>query len=152
MKVILKKTVDRLGEPGDVVNVKPGYARNYLLPQDLAYEASAANIRRLEEEQARAEDRAKRDYLEARRRSAQLEGTVLSFKARAGEEGRLFGSVTNADVADRANETGLDFALDRRQVAMEEPLKAIGVYKVPIRLHSEVTVEIEVRVERAEGN
>ena len=102
MKLILKESVERLGEPGDVVKVKPGYARNYLLPRGLAYEASTANIRRLEEEHRRAEERARRAYLEARRRAARLEGMHLVFRARAGESEKLFGSVTAADIADRA--------------------------------------------------
>jgi len=143
--------VENLGEPGDVVDVKPGFARNYLILQGLAYEASPGNIRRLEEERAQAEERARRDYLEARRRAAQLEGMVLTFHARAGEEGKLFGSVTAADVADRLGEQGLDFQLERRQVRLDEPLKALGAYRVPVRLHPEVEVEVEVRVEREEG-
>ncbi len=150
MKVILKKAVDRLGEPGEVVNVKPGFARNYLIPQGLAYEASEANVRRLEEEQRLAEERSRRDYLEARRRAARLEGMLLTFQARAGQEGKLFGSVTSADIADRFRNQGLDFEVDRRQVELEEPIKAIGVYRVQIRLHAEVKPEIEVRVEPSE--
>ncbi len=152
MKVILKKAVANLGESGDVVQVKPGYARNYLLPQGLAYEASAANVRLLEAEQKRAGERARRDHLEAGRRAAQLGGISLTFHARAGEDGKLFGSVTAADIADRANESGkLDFELDRRSVAVEEPLKSLGIFTVPIRLHADVTADIEVRVEREEG-
>jgi len=149
VKLILKEDVDSLGESGEVVTVKPGYARNYLIPHGLAYEASEANVQRLEEEKARAEERAKRDYLEGRRRAAQLEGVSLSFQARAGEEGKLFGSVTSADIADRLNERGLDFEVDRRRIALSEPLKEIGVFTVPIRLHADVEVEVEVRVERA---
>lgn len=152
MKVILKEDMANLGEAGTVVDVKPGYGRNYLIPQGLAYEASTANLRRIEEEKQRAEERAKRDYLEARRRASQLEDRTLVFQARAaeGEDGKLFGSVTNADIADRLNEEGgLDFELDRRIVDLEEPLKALGAYVVPIRLHADVEVEVEVRVERA---
>ncbi|GMV04778.1 MAG: 50S ribosomal protein L9 [Gemmatimonadota bacterium] len=152
MKLILKKAVENLGDAGDVVSVKAGYARNYLLPQGLAYEASAANMRRLEEEQKRAEERSRRDYLEARRRAAQFAGMALAFKARAGEDGKLFGSVTNADIADRANETGkLDFELDKRSVVMDEPLKALGTFPVTVHLHAEVDAEIQVTVERDEG-
>ncbi len=151
MKLILREAVENLGEPGDVVDVKPGFARNYLIPQGLAYEASPGNIRRLEEERAQAEERARRDYLEARRRAARLEGMVLTFHARAGEEGKLFGSVTAGDVADRLDEQGLDFQVERRQVRLEEPLKALGAYRIPVRLHPEVEVEVEVRVEREEG-
>jgi len=152
MKLILKKSVENLGEAGDVVAVKPGYARNYLLPQGLAYEASEANMRRLEEEQKRAEERSRRDYLEARRRAAQFSGLSLVFKARAGEDGKLFGSVTNADIADRANETGkLDFDLDKRSIVMDEPRKALGDFVVTVHLHAEVDAEIKVTVERDEG-
>ncbi len=150
MKVILKQQVDNLGESGEVVTVKPGYARNFLLPQGLAYEASEANLRRIEEERKQAEERSRRDYLEGRRRASQLEGVSLTFHERASEEGRLFGSVTVADVADRLNEGSLDFEVDRRQVVLEEPLKEVGLYQVPLKLHDEVEVEVEVRVERQE--
>lgn len=152
MKLILKKAVPNLGEAGDVVSVKAGYGRNFLLPQGLAYEASEANMRRLEEEHRRAEERSRRDYLEARRRAAQFAGLSLTFKARAGEDGKLFGSVTNADVADRANGTGrLDFELDKRTVMLDEPLKALGSYQVKVHLHAEVEAEIQVYVERDQG-
>lgn len=150
MKVILKQAVPNLGDTGQVVTVKPGYARNYLLPQGLAYEASEANLVRIEEEQAKAEERSRRGYLEARRRASQLEDLSLSFHARAAEEGKLFGSITAGDVVERLNEQDLDFEVDRKQVLLEEPLKALGTHQVSIRLHPEVTVELEVRVEREE--
>ncbi len=150
MKVILKRTVDNLGESGEIVDVKPGYARNYLIPQDLAYAASEANMRKIEEERQQSEERAKKDFLEAKRRAAQMEGTVLTFHARAGQDGKLFGSVTSGDIAERLVQKGLDFELDRRKIVLEEPVKLLGVSKVPVRLHPEVTVEIEVRVEREE--
>ena len=150
MKVILKEPVSNLGDSGDVVTVKPGYARNFLLPQGLAYEASAANLARIEEEQKLAQERSRRDYLEGRRRASQLEGTNLAFQARAGGEGKLFGSITAADVTDRLNELDLDFEVDRRQVVLDEPLKAVGVYEVPVRLYAEVEVAIEVRIEPQE--
>jgi len=152
VKVILKQDLETLGERGEVVDVKPGYARNYLIPRGLAYEASEGNLRRVEEEKKKGEERAKRDYLEARRRASRIEGLVLVFQARAGEgeDAKLFGSVTNADIADRANEQGgLDFELDRRQVVLEEPLKKLGSFKVPVRLHQDVEIEIEVNVERS---
>ena len=149
-KVILKADMDNLGASGDVVDVKPGYARNYLIPQGLAYEASEANMARVEEEKAKAEERARRDYLEGRRRASQLEGVSVTFHARASEEGKLFGSVTSADVTDRLNEQELDFEVDRRQLEMEEPLKQLGAFMVPVRLHTDVTVEVEVRIEREE--
>lgn len=154
MKLILKKDVENLGEAGEIVNVKPGFGRNYLVPQGLAYEASEANMRKLEEERAKAEERARRDYLEARRRASQLVGMGLTFHARAGEgeDAKLFGSITNADIADRANESGaLDFELDRRIVVLDEPIKTLGTHEVSIRLHAEVESVIEVTVEREEG-
>jgi large subunit ribosomal protein L9 len=150
MKVILKEDMSNLGVAGDVVDVKAGYARNYLIPEGLAYVASAGNVRRLEEEQKLREERSRRDYLEARRKASQLQGKQLVFQARAGEEGKLFGSVTNADVADRLNQLGLDFEIDRRWVQMDEPLKALGDFTVPVRLQTDVTVDVEVRVEPAE--
>ncbi|MGM0669650.1 MAG: 50S ribosomal protein L9 [Gemmatimonadota bacterium] len=150
MKLILRQTVTSLGTPGDIVDVKPGYARNYLIPQGLAYEASDSNIQRLEEEKTQAEERARRDYLEAKRRAAQLERMVLTFHARAAEDGKLFGSVTGADIADRANEMDLDFEVERRQVLLVEPIKQLGTTEVTVRLFHEVEVEIQVQVEREE--
>ncbi|MEJ2539758.1 MAG: 50S ribosomal protein L9 [Gemmatimonadota bacterium] len=147
MKLILKKDVANLGGSGEVVDVKPGYARNYLIPHGIAYEASAENIERLEEEQRLAEEAAKRDYLEARRRASQIEDKTLVFKAKAGEEGRLFGSVTNADIAQRLNDEGdLDFEVDKRNVE-NDPLKELGEHSVTIRLHSDVVLELPVIVE-----
>lgn len=151
MKLILKEAVANLGEVGEVVTVKAGYGRNYLLPQGLAYVASEANMRRLEEERSLAEEKSRHDYLEARRRASQLSGLSLTFHARAGEDGKLFGSVTSADIVDRANAGGLDFELDKRTVVLDEPLKSLGVFNVTLRLHVEVEVEIEVRIEREEA-
>jgi large subunit ribosomal protein L9 len=151
MKLILKKAVDNLGEAGQVVSVKAGYGRNYLIPQGLAYVASEANMAKLEEEQARATERSRRDFLEARRRASQLEGLSIRFVERAGEDGKLFGSVTKADLTERINAGDLDFELDRKTVLLEEPIKVVGVTNVTLHLHAEVEVEVEVRVEREEG-
>lgn len=151
MKLILRKAVENLGEPGEIVDVAAGFGRNYLLPQGLAYEASDANVRRLEEEKAQAEERAKRDYREAKRRASQLENVALTFHARASEDGKLFGSVTAGDIADRASEQDLDFRVEKRHVMLDEPLKALGSFRVPLRLHPDVEVEIDVTVEREEG-
>jgi large subunit ribosomal protein L9 len=151
MKVILKKAVHNLGDAGKVVSVKDGYGRNYLIPQGLAYLASEANVARLEAEQAVLAERSRRDFLEARRRSAQLEGVSLVFKARAGDDGKLFGSVTKADIADRLNERGLDFELDRRIVVLDEPIKALGTSHVSVHLHADVHIDVEVVVERDEN-
>jgi large subunit ribosomal protein L9 len=152
MKLILKKAMPNLGEAGEVVQVKAGYARNYLIPQGIAYVASDANIKRIEEEQAKAEERSRRDFLEARRRAAQLEGLVVTLRERAGDDGKLFGSVTAADIAAEIGKTAdLDFELDRRTVQLDEPLKALGSGSVSVRLHGDVEVDIEVQIEREEG-
>lgn len=150
VKVILRENVPALGEAGEIVSVKSGYARNYLLPQDLAYEATEASVRRLEQERERAEQTARRDYLESRRRASQLEELSLTFHARAGEESKLFGSITAADIADRLKEQDLDFEVDRRQIELDEPLKALGVYNIAIRLHADVRPEIKVWVIKEE--
>ena len=151
MKLILKRTIENLGEAGQVVKVKPGYARNYLIPQGLAYIASDANMLRIEEEQTKAEERSRHDFLEARRRASQLEGMSLSFRERAGEDGKLFGSVTVADIIGQANAGGLDFELDKKTIALDEPLKTVGVSEVNVRLHADVEIAIEVRIEPEEG-
>ena len=151
MKLILRETVASLGQAGEVVNVKPGYARNYLLPQGLAYTASGANIQRIEEEAGRREERTRRDYLEANRQASQLEGLTVSVSARAGSEGQLFGSVNARDVWDLVQESDIDFELDKRAVLLAEPIKALGEHLVPVRLQSGVETEIRVVVEAEEG-
>ncbi|MGH7474824.1 MAG: 50S ribosomal protein L9 [Longimicrobiales bacterium] len=150
VKVILRQTVATLGEAGQIVSVRPGYARNYLLPQGYAFEATESNLRRLEEEQRRREETARRDVLEAKRRAAALEGVSLTFHARAGEESKLFGSITSGDIADRLGEQGLDFTIDRRDIELDEPIKALGVYSVRIKLHTDVRPEVKVWVVKEE--
>ena len=151
VNVILREDVPKLGEAGDVVSVKPGYARNYLLPQELAYEATDSAIQQLERERERAEQRARREFLEARRRASQLEDIQLTFHARAGEESKLFGSIGTADIADRLNQQdALDFEVDRKQVDLDDPIKELGVYNVGIQLHREVRPEIKIWVIKEE--
>lgn len=146
VKVILRQDMETLGEAGEVVSVRPGFARNYLLPRGFAYEATEKNVRQLEEERRRAEASARRDFLEARRRASLLENVQITFEARAGEESKLFGSITNADIADRLNEYGLDFTVDRRVIELDEPIKALGMFSVPVKLHADVRPEIKVWV------
>lgn len=146
LKVILRQDIDKLGEAGEVVTVKPGFARNYLVPHGFAFEATAANMRAIEAERQKGEARAKRDFLEARRRASKLEGIALTFHAKAGEESKLFGSITSADIADRLREQGLDFELDKRWIELDEPIKALGVYSVAVRLHTDVKPEVKVWV------
>lgn len=149
--VILRQNVPNLGDAGDLVTVKPGFARNYLLPRGLAFEATAGNIRRLEEEKKRGEERAKRDYLEARRQASALESVSLTFNARAGDESKLFGSITTADIAEKLNaEAKLGFDIDRRQIELDEPIKSLGVFSVPVKLHGDVRPEIKVWVIKEE--
>ena len=150
VKVILRQTLDKVGREGEIVTVRPGFARNYLLPRGLAFEATASRMRELDDEQRRTEARSKREFLEARRRAAQLEGVSLTFQARAGEESKLFGSITAGDIADRLNEQGLDFEVDRRQVDLDEPIKSLGVYTVAIRLHADARPEVKVWVIKGE--
>lgn len=150
VKVILRQDLEKLGEAGEVVSVRPGFARNYLLPQGFAYEATESNLKRLEDERRRAEESARRDLLEAKRRAAALESVSLTFEARAGDESKLFGSITSADIAERLNEQGLDFTVDRREIDLEDPIKALGVFSVPVRLHTDVRPEIKVWVVKAE--
>ena len=144
MDVILRHAVENLGKPGDVVKVKNGYARNYLLPHNLAYEATPGNLKRIQQERARLE------AAEGQRRGAaqdvatKIEQVSLTFSARVGEEGKLFGSVTAADIAQQLEQQG--FHIEKRQIDLHEPIKALGVYRVPIRLHADVKPEVRVWV------
>lgn len=144
MQVILRESVDNLGDAGEIVDVKPGYGRNYLIPKGLAYEATDANKRRLEAERARLSAREAETLGDAKARAAKIEGVSLTFHARAGQEGKLFGSITAADIAERLAEQGIE--IDRRQIELDEPIKALGVSSVPVRLHAQVKPEIKVWV------
>ena len=144
MQVILRSALEHLGEAGQVVDVKAGYARNYLIPQGLAYEATDANTRRLEAERARVEAKEAETLGDAQKRAAALEGVSLTFHARAGQEGKLFGSITSGDIAEKLAEQGI--TIDKRQIELEEPIKALGVTSVPVRLHPQVRPEVKVWV------
>ena len=144
MKVILRERLENLGDAGESVDVKPGYARNYLIPKGLAYEATAGNIRRIEAERAALAKREAATLGDARERAKSIEGVSLTFKARAGQEGKLFGSITSADIAEKLAEQGVQ--VDRRSIELDEPIKALGVTSVPVRLHSQVRPEVKVWV------
>ncbi|MXV96069.1 MAG: 50S ribosomal protein L9 [Gemmatimonadetes bacterium] len=150
MRLILREKVAHLGQAGDLVTVKPGYARNFLIPKGLAYRATEANVRRIEEERRIGEERARRAYLEANRRASRLEGVTLTFTARASPEGTLFGSVGMKDIFDRLQESEIGFELDKRSVLLDEPIKSIGEHIVPLRLHAGVETEVQVIVEAEE--
>jgi large subunit ribosomal protein L9 len=144
MEVILRQAVENVGRPGEIVKVSNGYARNYLLPRGLAYEATPGNRRRIEQEKARLEAADNQRRSEAQELAARLEPVSLTFSARVGEEDKLFGSVTAADIAHQLQAQG--FPVEKRQIDLHEPIKALGVFKVPVRLHAEVKPEIRVWV------
>ncbi|MEE8595152.1 MAG: 50S ribosomal protein L9 [Gemmatimonadota bacterium] len=143
-QVILRTDVADLGGAGDVVDVKPGYARNYLIPQGLAYSASEGNVRQLESERQEAQVSMDRQKDRAEGLAAELEGRSVSFKVKAGEEGKLFGSVTTVDIAEQLASEGV--TIDRRDIILEEPIKELGVFRVPVRLHADVRPELTVWV------
>jgi len=142
--VILRADVENLGSAGDVVHVRPGYARNYLIPHGLALVATEGSRRRFEEERRQSSRTVERQKVHAEDMASELEGVSLTFTMRAGEEGRLFGSVTNADISEALEKEGLQ--VDRRDIVLEEPIKDLGVYRVPIRLHAEVEPVIRIWV------
>ena len=144
MEIILRQAVENLGSPGDVVKVKAGYARNYLLPHGLAYEATPGNLKRIQQERDRLEAAENERRGAAQGIAEKLEQVSLTFSARVGEEGKLFGSVTAADIAAQLEAQG--FHIEKRQIDLHEPIKALGVYRVPIRLHADVKPEVRVWV------
>ena len=144
MEVILRQAVDNLGHPGDIVKVSNGFARNYLLPRGIAYEATPGNRKRIEQERSRLEAAENTRRSAAEEMAKKLEEVSLSFAARVGEEGKLFGSVTAADIAQQLEAQGLH--VERRMIDLHEPIRQLGVYRVPIRLHADVKPEIKVWV------
>jgi large subunit ribosomal protein L9 len=146
--VILRRKVEYLGDVGDVVTVKAGYARNYLLPQGLAYPATEESRRRLEQERAAALAAEERDRARAQAVAQRLDGVSITFAMRAGDEGKLYGSVGPRDIAAKLSEQG--FEVHGRHVHMTEPIKALGVYSVPIRLYPEVEASVKVWVIKEE--
>jgi large subunit ribosomal protein L9 len=144
MEVILRQAVEKLGHPGDIVKVSPGYGRNFLLPRGLAYEATPGNRKRIEQERQRLESAEEQRRGAAQEIAGKLEQVSLTFSARVGDEGKLFGSVTSADIAQQLEQQG--FHIEKRQIELHEPIRALGVYRVPIRLHADVHPEIKVWV------
>jgi large subunit ribosomal protein L9 len=144
MEVILKEDVPKLGSRGDVVKVAEGYGRNYLLPHKLAIEASAANKAVIDQMKASSVRRGVKEKSDAELLAKQFDGVNLSFTRRSGENDQLFGSVTSADIAHELEHRG--FTIDRRKLQLDEPLKALGEFTVPIKLHREVTTTIKVTI------
>lgn len=144
MKVILQEDVRNLGKMGDVANVSDGYARNYLIPKNLAIEANVKNVKSLEHEKRKLEDKAKKIRNEALGLSERLSSLTLTLRAKAGEEEKLFGSVTNKDVAEALKAEGLD--IDRKRILLDEPIKRLGSYTVGVKVHPEVTAQVNINV------
>ena len=144
MEVILKQDVEKLGHRGDVVNVADGYGRNYLLPRKFAMEATAANKSVIEQMKQSAIRKSAKEKIEAEAVAAKMNQVVLTFERKAGGEGQLFGSVTSADIAQALEAQG--YEIERRRIHLDEPLKTVGEYHVPVRLHREVTVHVQVNV------
>ena len=144
MELILREDIDNLGRRGDVVQVKGGYGRNFLLPRKLAMRVTEGNRKVVEQERAAAVKRDAHEQSEAQQLAGMLAQTTLSMARKAGENGVLFGSVTSIDIAEELHKKG--FEIDRRKIHLEEPLKQLGEFQVPVRLHREVTVSIPVQV------
>lgn len=148
MQVVLLERVENLGAMGDVVNVRPGFARNYLLPQKKALRATEANIERFERERSALEKLNAERKSEAEQHGSKLDGESFVLIRQAGDTGQLYGSVSSRDVADAASEAGHD--VTRGQVRLDSPIKTIGVYDVRIRLHADVYVTVKVNVARSQ--
>lgn len=146
MEVILKEDVAKLGSRGDLVKVAEGYGRNFLLPKKLAIEATTANKAVIEQMKAAAVRRSAKEKTQAEELAKQFEGLSVSFERRSGEHDQLFGSVTASDIADALNRRG--FSLDRRKVQLHEPLKTLGEFTVPVKLHKDVTTHLKVVIEK----
>jgi len=145
MKVILKQDVEKLGKTGDIVKVAPGYGRNYLIPRKFATVATPGNIKTVEIERLALAKRDQREKDSASLLAQELVKLTISVKRKTGEEGVLYGSVTSLDIADFLAARKIE--IDKRKIQLDEPIKAIGEFQVPIRLHREVTVPIKVVVE-----
>jgi large subunit ribosomal protein L9 len=144
MKVILTEEIRGLGTRGDVVSVKDGYARNYLLPKNLAREASAGNLKQIEHERRKWNLLAQQEKDVAQKAADKVKGVKITIEKRVGEHGHLFGSVTANEIADALMEKGIE--VDKRRIELEQPIKTLGVHDVDVRLHRDVTAQIHVEV------
>jgi large subunit ribosomal protein L9 len=144
MKVILRKEHDKLGQIGTIADVKDGYARNYLIPRGIAYPATGGSMRALEEEKKQAERRSNKEVKESEKLAANLDKVSLTIKMKVGEDEKLFGSVTSQMISDALKEQG--FTIDKRAIDLEEPIKALGIYTVNVKLHQSVIGKVKVWV------
>ncbi len=148
MKVILKENVDGLGQIGDLVTVKQGYARNFLIPRSLALLANTRNIKELEHQKRQLERKLQLATEQAQGVKGKIEAVQCVFEHRVGEEGKLFGSVTSADICAKLSEAGVE--VDRKKIQLAEPIKVLGEYEVPLKLQANVTAAIKVSVVASE--
>jgi len=149
MEVILKEDVEKLGHRGDIVKVAEGFGRNFLLPRKLAIEASKANKAVIEQMKAAAVRKSAKEKTGAEALAQQLNDVQLTFERKTGEKDHLFGSVTSSDIASALEAKG--FKIDRRKVHLDDPLKSLGEFHVPVKLHREVTAHVKVTVNREGG-
>ncbi len=144
MKVILKKDLESIGKLGEIVEVKDGYARNYLIPQGIALKADKKNIKLLETETRQMELRLNKDKKSAEKLAEQLNKISCTAAVTVGEEDKVFGSVTTQDISDLLKDKGFD--IDRKKILLDESIKALGIYTIPIKLHTEVEAKIKLWV------
>lgn len=144
MKLILKEDVKNLGKMGDIVNVAAGYANNFLIPKKLAVEAITENIKAIEHQKKMIQEKAKKIKNASKDLGDKIASLTLNIKAKAGEEEKLFGSITSMDIADALKNEGID--IDRKKILLEEPIKRLGSYSVGIKLHSEITTQLNITV------
>jgi large subunit ribosomal protein L9 len=148
MQVILKEEIPNLGQMGELVTVKPGYGRNYLIPKGLAVEATPRNIKRLEHERRNIERRKEKLLAEARSIADRLRDMSITIAKKTTDEDRLYGSVTNREIADVLSSEGIN--IDRRKIIIDEPIRSLGVFKVKVKLNAELDGEVKVWVVKAE--
>ena len=148
VQVILREDVHALGDAGDIVSVKPGYARNFLVPEGKALLATAERVNEVEHQKRVISEKNAKELKDLESVKAKLQGIMLEFEAQAGDEGKLFGSVTALNLAERLADKGLE--VDRRKIVLDEPIKTLGEHSVAIRLRSDVVAEFKVTVKRAE--
>lgn len=149
MQIILQEDVEKLGHRGDVVTVKPGYARNFLLPRKLAIEATRGNIKALERIRTSLAKKTASELEAAQKQAQLLDGVSLRFTRKTGENDQLFGSVTSADIAGGLESQ--NFKIDKRQIQLSEPIKALGEYAVSVKVFREVTAQVKVHVHKEQG-
>jgi large subunit ribosomal protein L9 len=144
MKVILKEDVKNIGSMGQILDVADGFARNYLVPRGLAMEANVKNVKSLEHAKRVVQEKAKKIKIQAQDLSTRIANTTVVIKAKSGEEGKLFGSVTTMDIAEQLKNEGFD--IDKKKISLDEPIKRLGTYTVNIKLHPEVSTPVQVEV------